>query len=377
MSDNKQATLAITKARVQLLVDNPFLGTLALRSELVQISDDDPRGPASTDGTHLYYSPTFWLNMDPKERLGVLAHEVAHNALMHSARLKNRDHERFNRAADYAINDLLINTFHYTLPKDLLLDKKFYELTAEEIYNRLTDDPKQGGSAPTPQWGNVLPSPGKSQAEQQAGEKALGEAIAAAARIAKQQGKMPGMLERMLDFLEPKIHWKEALRDFLTARFSREDYRWYPCDMQYLHLDIRVPTLAGESFGPVAICIDTSGSIGEKELSEFLGEVSGILEDCRPEKAIVIYCDAEVNKVDEFTVEDLPIKPKMYGGGGTDFRPPFEYLEKHGIQPECLIYLTDMYGSFPTKEPHFPVIWARTSKVNAPFGTHIDLEFHD
>lgn len=66
MSDNKQATLAITKARVQLLVDNPFLGTLALRSELVQISDDDPRGPASTDGTHLYYSPTFWLNMDPK-----------------------------------------------------------------------------------------------------------------------------------------------------------------------------------------------------------------------------------------------------------------------------------------------------------------------
>ena len=376
MSDNKQATTAVTKARVQLLLDNPFLGTLALRAKLVQVPDGDPRGPASTDGINMYYSPSFWLDMSEAERKGVMAHEIAHNALLHSARLKNRDHEKFNKAADYAINDLLVNTFNYKLPPDVLLDKQYYELSAEEIYNRLDDDEKKnGGGRPAPQWGGVLPSPGNTPAEQQAFEDAMGQAIRAAAQVAKQMGKLPGNLARMIDFLEPKINWKEALRDFLTAKFSRDDYRWYPPSMQYLHMDIHIPTLGGETFGPVAICIDTSGSIGQKELSEFLGEVSGILEDCKPEKAYIIYCDADINKVDEFTVEDLPIKPTMYGGGGTDFIPPFEYLEKEGIHPECLIYLTDMYGAFPKQEPSYPVIWARTSNANAPFGTHIDLEF--
>ena len=375
MSDNKHAVTAITKARVQLLLDNPFLGTLALRATLVQVADDDPRAPASTDGSHVYYSPTFWLDMTPKECIGVLAHEIAHNALLHSARLKGRDHEKFNRAADYAINDLLVNTFGYSLPEDCLLDRQYYDLSAEEIYIRLDDTEKKKGKSPTPKWGNVMPTAGNTPAEQSANEQAMELAVKSAARIAKQRGKMPGSLARMLDFLEPKVNWKEALRDFLTAKFSRDDYRWYPCDMQYLHMDIRMPSLTGEKFGPVAICIDTSGSIGQKELSEFLAEVSGILEDCKPEKALVIYCDADVNHVDEFTVEDLPINPKMHGGGGTDFRPPFEYLEQKGIYPECLIYLTDMYGPFPDKEPAFPVIWARTSKLNAPFGTHIDLEF--
>lgn len=375
MTKNKQATTAVTKARVQLLLDNPFLGTLALRAKLMQVPDGDPRGPASTDGVTLYYSPTFWLEMSEAERKGVMAHEVAHNALMHSARLKTRDHGKFNKAADYAINDLLVNTFGYKLPAGVLLNKDYYELTAEEIYNRLDDDEKQNGSKPAPQWGSVLPSPGGTPAQQAAAQQEMEGAVRAAAQVAKQQGKLPGNLARMIDFLEPKINWKEALREFLTAKFCRDDYRWYPCDMQYLHMDIRVPTLAGESFGPVAICIDTSGSIGKKELSEFLAEVSGILEDCKPEKAIVIYCDADINHVDEFTVEDLPIKPVMYGGGGTDFRPPFEYLEKNGITPECLIYLTDLYGAFPQQEPHYPVVWARTTKVGVPFGTTIDLDF--
>lgn len=376
MTENKQAHLAVTKARVQLLLDNPFLGTLALRSKLVQVDDNDPRAPASTDGTSLYYSPAFWLGLDDRQRKGVLAHEIAHNALLHSARLKGRDHEKFNRAADYAINDLIVNTFGYSMPSDILLDKKYYELTAEEIYNRLDDDEKNGGNnGQGPKWGRVLPSAGNTPAEQAANEAAMGEAIRAAANVAKKAGKLPGNLARMLDFLEPKINWKEALRDFLTARFCRDDYRWYPPCQQYLHLDITVPTLAGESFGPVAICIDTSGSIGEKELSEFLAEASGILEDCRPEKAIVIYCDAAINHVDEFTVEDLPIKPVIYGGGGTSFKPPFKYLEDNGIEPECLIYLTDMCGDAPSIEPHFPVVWARTTKVPAPWGTTIDLDF--
>lgn len=358
-------------------MDNPFLGTLALRSRLVQVDDDDERAPASTDGAHIYYSPKFWLELTAEERKGVMAHEIMHNALLHSFRLKGRDHKKFNVAADYAINEILVNTFNLKLPKDALLDRQYFDLSAEEIYARLPDLPKSDGPGGSGQgWGKVLEAPGKSPAEQKQAEVELQQAVRAAAQVAKQAGKLSGALARALEFLEPKINWKEALREFLTAKLCKDDFRWYPCDMQYLHMDIRVPALAGESFGPVAVCIDTSGSIGPKELSEFLAEVTGILEDCRPEQALVIYCDTEVNRVDAYTVDDLPLKPKVCGGGGTSFRPPFEYLEKNGIEPECLIYLTDMYGDFPKHAPSYPVIWARTTKVNAPFGTHIDLDFN-
>lgn len=367
MTVNKEALKAVTKARIKLLIDTPFLGTLALRCKL----EETTSGAAATDGTTLFYNPEVWLGWTPEERLGVMAHEIAHNALLHSHRLKGRDHEKFNKAADYAINDLLVNSFNYKLPDGVLLDPQYYEMTAEAIYNELPDDPDK--KRPAPNWGGVLPAPG-SAAEQAAAASAAGQAVRAAAMVAKNAGKLPGALARMLDFLEPKVDWRAALRDFLTAKFARDDYRWYPPNLQYLHMDLHVPTLAGESFGPVVVCIDTSGSISEKELNEFMAEVSGILEDCKPEKAIVIYCDAEVNRVDEFTVEDLPIKPVICGGGGTDFRPPFEYLEKNGIEPECLIYLTDMYGSAPSTPPYYPVIWCRTTKVPAPFGTTIDLE---
>jgi predicted metal-dependent peptidase len=361
------AKKALTKARIRLLRENPFLGTLALGVNLVE----QPGTKAATDGTNLYYDPDFWLKLSEPERIGVLAHEIAHNALLHSYRLKGRDHEKFNKAADYAINDLLVNTFRYSLPSGALLDRDFYELSAEEIYNRLPDDPK--GKDPAPDWGNVLPAPGNAQ-QQASAQKAAEGAVRRAAQVAKMAGNMPGALASLVDFLEPKINWKAALREFLSAKLARDDYRWYPPNLQYLHMDMHVPTLAGESFGPVVLCIDTSGSIGEKELSEFLGEVSGILEDCKPESAMVIYCDSEINHIDTFTVEDLPIKPKMFGGGGTDFRPPFDHLKKQGIEPECLLYFTDMYGAFP--EPtSYPTIWARTSKQSAPFGTHIDMEF--
>src|SRR5574343_1136819 len=189
---NKEAQLAITKARVQLLVENPFLGTLALSSELVQVDDNDPRGPASTDGTSVYYSPSFWLGLTDKQRKGVLAHEIAHNALLHSARLKGRDHDRFNKACDYAINELLVNTFNFELPSDVLLDKQYYELSAEEIYDRLPESPL--GQKPKQGWGEVLPTQGSTPEEQAKKEAEMRDSVAAASRAARAAGKLPGKL---------------------------------------------------------------------------------------------------------------------------------------------------------------------------------------
>jgi predicted metal-dependent peptidase len=126
--------------------------------------------------------------------------------------------------------------------------------------------------------------------------------------------------------------------------------------------------------GPIAIAVDTSGSITMQMLSRFFAEISSIIEICKPEKVYLMYCDSEINgEVLELNQYDLPLKPEIRGGGGTAFKPVFDYIERKSLDLEWLVYITDLYGTFP-EEPNYPVLWARTSDVEAPFGTHINLE---
>ena len=68
-------------------------------------------------------------------------------------------------------------------------------------------------------------------------------------------------------------------------------------------------------------------------------------------------------------------KKGVGGGGGTDFRPVFEAIEKSGIIPDVLVYFTDGYGTFPDKEPSYPVIWASITPGYAyPFGEVVDVK---
>ena len=97
----------------------------------------------------------------------------------------------------------------------------------------------------------------------------------------------------------------------------------------------------------------------------------------------MIWCDAKVQRVDELDEPedleelraDINRQGGAPGGGGTDFRPVFEEIEKRGIQPDMLVYLTDTYGSFPTQEPDYPVIWASVIKSpRVPWGDVVEVE---
>jgi predicted metal-dependent peptidase len=66
------------------------------------------------------------------------------------------------------------------------------------------------------------------------------------------------------------------------------------------------------------------------------------------------------------------------GGGGTSFVPVFKWIEENDIEPEALVYLTDMYGDFPSKAPSYPVLWGSISKgVPAPFGEVVDVPIQE
>jgi predicted metal-dependent peptidase len=164
-----------------------------------------------------------------------------------------------------------------------------------------------------------------------------------------------------------------VLRRFLTEK-TPGDSSWQNPNRRFVHQGLYLPSAVNEPSGTVVVVIDTSGSIGPKELMDFGSEVEGIKQDVRPNKTYVIYCDAAVNRVDEFGPDD-ELELEAVGGGGTDFRPPFDWLDENGIHPSCLVYLTDGYGTFPDDdEISFPTLWAMTTDVESPLGETLSIQ---
>jgi predicted metal-dependent peptidase len=128
------------------------------------------------------------------------------------------------------------------------------------------------------------------------------------------------------------------------------------------------------------IGIDTSGSIGGKELSEFLSEVKGIADEVRPERVDLLYWDSEVashEEYDELTVSNIVSSTKPRGGGGTSPSCVTQYIKDKAIKPECVIMLTDGWvGSDWGGDWECPVLWTIVGNDNtvAPVGKTIHID---
>ena len=122
-----------------------------------------------------------------------------------------------------------------------------------------------------------------------------------------------------------------------------------------------MPSLIGERVGRLVIAIDTSGSIGNHELAEFLGEVKGIAEEVKPSAVDLIYWDSAVashEEYDEMTVSNIVSSTQPKGGGGTSPSCVSAYLKEKKIEPECIIILTDGYvGDDWGSEWTAPTLW--------------------
>ncbi len=418
----------LTKARTQLLLGQPFFGTLCVRLKPV-------RGPVptmATNGRLIVYNPEFVEGLTAAELEAVLAHEALHCALGHHCRRGERDPELWNEAADLAINPILVAN-KFTLPDGALVDPAYENLSAEEIYARRlrassqasapdssSSQPSSGGGgsgtpdktpqsqpacadrnqnasklAPPPsptstgaceagippsrpgRFGEVLDatddegnpaSPAENRRQQQEWTIAAEQAI----RSAKSCGHEPANLERPLrESRESKQDWRAILREFVVA-VAPSDYRWSPPNRRYVASGLYLPSIERRSVGPIVIAVDTSGSIGDEELEQFAGEISAIAEEAQPEAVHVVYCDAAVQSSQEFR-PSVPIRLEPKGGGGTDFRPVFAWVEENELYPVCLIYLTDLCcHSFP-ESPDYPVLWVTDSRRTAPFGETVRI----
>ena len=403
-SSSVPSGLRIQKARTTLLLDHPFFGTLLFR-----LGGRASRSVATmaTDGVSLFYNPEFVETLNAAELAGVLAHEVMHPALQHHTRRGDRDRARWNIACDYAINPMLLDA-GLTLPKDVLIDNRFRGMSAERIYNLIEEDEKQedpsgqsesqagnGSSAPkddsaqndeagsepeapsTPGGvGQVLDAPepeGESgpSVSEQAREWQI--AVEQAETVAKVAGKLPGDAMRAREASQAaKVDWRELLRRAWSDTIP-SDYSWMRPNRRHVWAGLYLPGVTSEGVEEIAIAVDCSGSVSSRQLGLFEAEVRSILAGQRPRLVHVLYFDAAVQKVETYHAGE-PVSLSPVGGGGTDFRPCFDWLKEQGIVPQTLVFLTDLCGTFPSEAPTFPVIWASTESRKAPFGQVVPME---
>lgn len=401
------ATEIIQAAKFKLLLASPFFGSILCKRPPV-LSDRVPTAGVDARG-NLFVNPEFVESLSIRQVMFLLAHETMHIVWQHPAREGSRDHMIWNIACDAIINKMLrdegIGEFI-----DGCVNISFNSAyTAEQLYDELVKEAKPdnngGNSGDGPEDPNGNSSGGSGDGDESSGkkpsvsvrgyesskdnmsddidaksvnsmsesEKRQAEAenrtmVASAAMAAKMQGKGNGGLQRIIDeILEVKTPWQQYLEKFMNGKAHQLE-SWSRPNKRYARFAYLPSNSPFPSMGPIVIGIDTSGSIGQKELSEFIGHVNRIMNDVHPEKVYVVYCDSEVAHVDEFTEDDLPIKPtKAYGGGGTDMRAIFNWVEERDIEPDAIVVLTDGWTPYPD-EVSYPTFWAVTTSHEVPDG---------
>jgi predicted metal-dependent peptidase len=386
----RESETRISAARVLLLRDAPFFGALAMRLR--------PQPGHTSSGTmgvtataRLVYSPAFVLSLPLKQLAGCLAHEVLHLAGDIFGRRGTRDPYLTNIAHDYAINPLVLQS-GLALPDGVLLDEKFKDMAAEDIYEVLRREEERKGRSRSHGSGRNRKNPlgvgagvgcadhddpeNRAYAEGRAGGDVMTPedwraAVAEAAEYARGRGQLPAGLERFVGALfEPKLDWRAVLARTTGRAINQAETSWRVPSRRSWGAGARLPGWARLGMD-ATLALDTSGSIGEAELRLFASEAEEIMRLAGA--ALTVYCaDAGVaSEIDARSIAEVSVR----GGGGTDFAPVFRRINERLDRPcRLLVYFTDLDGQFPADAPRYPVVWCLPSALRGrckqpPFGT--------
>jgi predicted metal-dependent peptidase len=408
----------LAAARTRLILEKPFLGALVMHLPL-KAADAKWCKTTATDARNFYFNPDYIARLTLEQTQFVLAHEAMHCALSHFARRNHRQKHRWDVACDYAVN-MILDEERMAPPDNALMSASYRGLTAEEIYPLLHEDPpeetqdthlfdssspeggegdpeqrenqdgegKDGESESEPREGeDTREQSGENQGEAQ-GEKAsqpppppadpdkLDEQwksrLAAAAQAARQAGKLSQSLMRFVDnLLAPQLPWRALLARYMMNA-ARDDYSFQRTSRR--EGEALMPRLYSQGVG-VIVALDTSGSVTREELQAFLTEIDALKAQVRADVTLHA-CDDKLDPAGPWKYamwEAITLPEQVSGGGGTDFRPVFEWVAREDMGPDLLVYFTDAEGRFPEREPSFPVVWLVKGKASVPFGTRIQL----
>jgi predicted metal-dependent peptidase len=401
----------ITRALADLQKAQPFFAHLAMglkpeRQDAVITAGVDAKG-------RMYYNGDFVMGLSIDELMGVLCHEVLHVALIHMQRIESRNHKISNIAQDCVVNYAVIqsglklpdvgiqierysNSAKIPMPDKSIrvkdVDKKSWEDIYDEIFPQFPNPPPNAsggsGSGEGDQPGNQAGNQDRpwgfdehirgeiSEQEQKDAENEWKSRMCEAANYAKQQGHLPAGMDRMLDgILKPKVMWKALLLRYLKAHFTPVDWSYSRPHKKSQALGVFLPNTLKENV-ECEIYVDTSGSVSNKELSEFLTEIVAIAKSMSHIKMWVTFIDAQITEESRYCVENgeiskiLAMKPK--GGGGTDMEVGLDYCKKHNPTIPVTVVFTDGYVPInrSAKDYPFDIIWVVT-----PNGTTKNLTY--
>lgn len=385
--DNAEINRKISKAKSLLILDHPFFGAVVSKRPL-QFSESIPTACMSATG-QMTLNRQFLMVLNVQEIIFLLAHEAMHYMLNHSLRRGHRDPKQWNIAADKVINDTLI---HCNVGKFIDGGVTFdgaRDLSAEKLYNDTPDDGTgQGDDDGLGGAGMDIGDPndgdGTQMTESQISEiEAMTKIeLRQAHKAAKAAGKMPAMLDNLIaEILKVRTPWYEILERFINGK-RKGGRSWKRPNRRFIHKGLY---LKGKDNVPaldhIVLAYDTSMSIGPKEHSAYVGHVNRILETCTPAKVTVIFCDARVQRVEEHKGADLPLQLDIPRGGGTAFKPVFDYVTDnipfHSI--DALIYFTDGYGDQTSFElpQGLDVVWLTTDYEKFPQGKVVKFDLDE
>ena len=379
----------VQKAKITLMRDPRFaLWSGILMVGRTSVVDDIPT--ACTNGRDEQYGRKFVADLKDSELNYVVLHENLHKAFRHLTtwkKLHDEDHSLANAACDYVINlklkDLDPSEKTIAMPKYTsgemrgkamgLIDEKYRGMHAKQVFDLLKEEQKNKGGKgkgggggdegfDEHDWDGAkeMTEADKKDLEREI-DQAIRQGVMAHQKIAGTDAN--GLDRDLLDLLEPKVDWREMLREFVKATCHAKDTSsWRRVNRRFLSTGVYMPSMIGEKVGHLVIAVDTSGSVGQAELSGFLTEVKGIAEEVKPSQVDLIYWDSRVAAHEEYTehmVGDIINSTKPKGGGGTSPSCVSQYLKDKRIEPECVIVLTDGYvGSDWGHEWTAPVLWA-------------------
>jgi predicted metal-dependent peptidase len=426
MATQQSREARLRKAKLHVLFKVPFfasgVATMPVIFDDTVLSNGHPT--ACTNGKVIRWHPEDFDALEDMYLPTKLCHEVIHPLWGHLWRMpEGGDPEEWNKACDHVANltlkqfsgvvmaKRLADPFPFPPPHDAYCaDPRFEGMCEEKVYEILMKEKGQKGKDPGGKQGpggqqgqgqgKGKPQPGKGQGQPQPAPHSMPpfgqfdvpkpgtqaakdqeklhntwkDRLIQAAAMGKGRGDTPACISQMVDqIVNPKVDWWTILREFLRERCTDD---W---DMVRHNIPLSdetgfiLPSLHSEKLGTVVFATDTSGSIGcyPELVARFQCEKQSMLADLQPAKLVDIYCDTIVQKVAEYFPGETMSKD-VPGGGGTSFEPVFEYVETLPEPPKCLVYLTDLDGSFPDTAPEYPVLWVSygTDK-QAPFGQTI------
>jgi predicted metal-dependent peptidase len=367
----------ISQAKAKLLVDYPYFGTLASKLELV-VNDD--LESFKSNGVKLEYREEYLAALELSEIAFVLANGAMHSALAHDMRKEKRSGWLWQMATDIAINDMLLQN-GLDMPYGAQYRERFSGMYAEAIYAELKDDILRDDEDLEYEADDVddIEDPQNQQdpnyeelQEEILTEQLLAEEAIALLESQLQSGEAPESIERFFSLQEhSKVDWRELLKEAIDPYF-RDDYVVMPPSKKLLYEGIYLPSNRSNTFRLV-IGVDSSGSVDEVLLNRFFSEVNFIMEATQNYVIDLLVCDDRIHSHTLFCSGEL-LECDLKGGGGTDFRPVFDFVFKELDDVKLLLYFTDLEGIFPQVEPAYSVKWITPKEQEVPFGEVIVLE---